>query len=296
MQFHGLGAIIGCSAGFFYALGALAVKFLSISVNPICLTLVREIFVSTISLILIIINRDKFWLKTNKKDFVLHMLHVLASLVMIPLYYSFQVLPLGDAVTIYSTSYVFVSLLNCVFYRKVCNLLEIFIIFITIVGVILCVQPSFIFTSINIKQHGSIFLYFLPLLASLGVGVSCMIAANFSELKVYTICLIKSCPCIFLYFAYIELFDACSIPKSKMDLILLIAVGLSSVGALYLSFLSCKLTDPFFTSVGLTFEIIVAFVLDAFAFNLYPNILSIVGAILIIFATILPAIITLCKK
>ncbi|CAM1306745.1 Uncharacterised protein at_DN2469 [Pycnogonum litorale] len=291
MQFHGRGAILGCSAGFFYALGAFAVKLLSSSVNPICLTLVKEIFAGTISLILIIINRDKFRLKTNKKDFAIHVLHALYSFNMIALYYSFQVLPLGDVITIYSTSYVFVSLLNCVIYRKVCNLLEIFMIFVTIVGVILCVQPSFIFTSLNIKHHGNLFLYLLPLISSSGTAVTCIISAHFRELKVYTICLMKSCPCVFIYFAYIELFDACSIPKSQMDFILLATVGLSSVAALYLSVLSSKLADPFFTSVGLTFEIIVAFVFDAFAFNLYPNILSIVAAILISFIIILPTII-----
>ncbi|CAM1310300.1 Uncharacterised protein r2_g2059 [Pycnogonum litorale] len=281
----------------FYTLSGFAAKRLSGNVSPLMIALIRTSSVALFSLFTVIACRKKFCILCYYELKIIFVSSAGYLIYSISLYYAFQMLPLGDVVTLTSTTPLFIIIFSSVINCKPCSIVNIFVIFLTTCGVVLCAQPSFIFESITPVHRYSCYGYVCAVIAAISSSVSYLSVENVKHTSCAMLNLIVCIFCIPIILAiklYTDGLLQC-LPESE-DQLWLFAIGCFSIGAVYSFMVAVTYGNAFTASIGLTVDIAFSFILDIMYFKLFPNVFNVIGATLIVFAIFLKTTITVCSK
>ncbi|CAM1329779.1 Uncharacterised protein r2_g3892 [Pycnogonum litorale] len=298
--FTGIGAVIGAISATFYTVSGLFVKKMTGNVSAITICFSRMLTIAVISLIIVLTKRIQFW-QHNLSDYVyMHMISLAVTVQIILLYYSFQVLPLADVITIESSSPLFIAIARFVFYKRIPTILEGTMMILTVAGVILCIQPSFIFAHLQ-QQHGeatrSSINYSLPILSVLGFSTSYLCFEKISkEVDVTTTMLIYSLVSAVISYAYLLVIEGLKFPFDIQNVSYLGVACITSYFASQTSFLAVKVENSLMASVGRATDILISYVIDVYVFNLVPTFVTLIGAAMILFTLLLPALVYVIKQ
>ncbi|CAM1302518.1 Uncharacterised protein at_DN1912 [Pycnogonum litorale] len=301
--FTGIGAVVGAISAAFYTVSGLFVKKMTGNVSVAFIFFTRMLTIAVISLLMLLVKRVKFW-KHDFSDYVyMHLLAFTTILQIIPLFYSFQLLPIADVITIASSSPLFIFTARFLLYKRIPTILETTMMILTVVGVILCVQPSFIFTHLQ-HQDGqatrSLLNYLLPLLSALGHSMSylCFERIN-EEVVVPTATFIFGLDSALISFLYVLVQQQFMNHLDFQNISYLLLACLTSFLASQTSFLAVKIENSLMASVGRAADILLGFIIDVCVFNLIPTVVTLLGATIILFGLLLPALsysINVCRN
>ena len=204
-------------------------------------------------------------------------------------FYSIRYLPLSDVMMISSIKPVFNTILSCIFLKEACGVFEIFNLILTLSGIFLVVQPSFVFGDTG-QQYDDHMMYTALALfvASAFAGVISVIlrylrSVHWAALAITT-----------RMFTIVELTILCSV----LGLYCIPDCGLDRWG-IFIVAISGNITQMCFI-FGLKFEeahivgltdnassIIVSFVFQLLFFHDYPNTIKIIGACIVMLSIML---------
>ncbi|CAM1297956.1 Uncharacterised protein at_DN0716 [Pycnogonum litorale] len=284
----GLGLILGSISGVFYALHALFIRLLRDNVSPIVITFFRSITLMIVGIAIILMDFR------NVQGMDLRALLFLISSGLISLIIEFtmssslQMISLSDSLTIYASSPVFASIIGSIISRKLPTRKEVIIIVVTVVGVVFCIQPDFIFHKAVDKGKKIGYLY--ALISSLMVASLFHMTRAFTHLHIGTSCFLMFMTATTLSVSYMTLTRTFTFPTETMHVIYLVLMASFAVCATFTRFYGIKFDDATMVSVGRTSDVIVALFVEIFVFKTIPNVLRVGGACLIILAIIMPVV------
>ncbi|XP_063966557.1 solute carrier family 35 member G1-like isoform X2 [Lytechinus pictus] len=197
-------------------------------------------------------------------------------------FFAFQVMPIGNAKAIIYTSPVFTGLFSCILLREACPALDILLSALTLSGVLLVIQPPFIFggeqTSTNIL--GPIFC----LIVAAMVGLVFISLRKIGSYRIHPIV-------ILIYFSSVGMVMSAVlssalrewvIPRCGRDRILLILTGALQLMAQICLTLALRYEKATTVSLIRTSDVLFTFILDYLFFAIIPNAITISGALLIV--------------
>ncbi|XP_063966560.1 solute carrier family 35 member G1-like isoform X3 [Lytechinus pictus] len=197
-------------------------------------------------------------------------------------FFAFQVMPIGNAKAIIYTSPVFTGLFSCILLHEACPALDILLSALTLSGVLLVIQPPFIFggeqTSTNIL--GPIFCLIVAALAGL-VFIS---LRKIGSYRIHPIV-------ILIYFSSVGMVMSAVlssalrewvIPRCGRDRILLILTGALLLMSQICLTLALRYEKATTVSLIRTCDVLFTFILDYLFFAIIPNAITISGALLIV--------------
>ncbi|CAM1309405.1 Uncharacterised protein at_DN0541 [Pycnogonum litorale] len=273
-----------------YSATSLFIKMFGKNGDPWILTLVRCLPVGVFGAILIVLDWKKITMP-GKKEMIILLIRGLST---VPSYifiiYGIKQLPLSDVLTIVSAAPVVVAIIGCGLNRKLCDSLEITMVILSTIGVVLCVQPGFIFHNISYDPK-PVMPYLMCASVPLVLGIGLHLIRSVNHLHIGIIILVPSLTTCIPIATYCYIADKFQYSFTNMQLICITGVSLSSVGSVYFQDLSLKFDSATICSVVRSLEIVLAFVYDITIFHFSPSVVTICGSTLVIIGIFVPGII-----
>ncbi|XP_076313877.1 solute carrier family 35 member G1-like isoform X1 [Tachypleus tridentatus] len=138
----GIGIILGMTSGFMYSLAILNLKLVS-EISPAQFLVTQALIQWGIYNVFIIYSNANYFGEKGER-IILFFRALFDGIVKALMIYCFHWLPLADASTIYSSSPVFISLLAYLVLREPCRAYNVFVLMLTMTGIILIIKPTFI--------------------------------------------------------------------------------------------------------------------------------------------------------
>jgi drug/metabolite transporter (DMT)-like permease len=145
------GVASGIISAFFYALGAIQVKFVQHDVTFLQVLTIRGIFITTVTVPFLLVRKEPFFLN----DRWIWFSSILDSLVVFFQILAFINMASADASAIFFSQPAFVGILGFVFFKERCGVLETVMTILAVLGVLMIVQPTSIFDLLQIPAHAS---------------------------------------------------------------------------------------------------------------------------------------------
>ena len=198
-------------------------------------------------------------------------------------------MPLGDASVIFHAAPVFVFIFARIFLKEPFKIINLSLLLVTLVGVLLIVRPTFLFGSfVENPMHWK-----GPILALISTLLSSNIYVVLRRLKdvhhTITMAVFSVLASGFTSAIIISTHDACC-PKSLLHISLVIINGLLSYLGLFFKTKALRLEGAGPVSIVRMADIVFAFIWQYIIFEIIPNTLSIVGAILVMSCVLLLSI------
>ncbi|XP_067010576.2 solute carrier family 35 member G1 [Anabrus simplex] len=275
------GVLLAFMSGAFFTLSSAAVKALR-SVDPMELLVIRSVL-QVLVMLAIVVHRGDNPLGMKGYRWLLQLQGVVGGVTLVLLFYSFRRLPLGDATTIIFSSPVVVMILSFLFLKEPCGFFRTLVIFMLITGVILISKPPFLF---HIDSEHSYDM----------VGYACAITATlFTALNMVVM---RKCKDVHFAVVVFQL-SAWSLLVASILLATLghhhnlahhnwfewgmaVVVSILGLSGQVLVAQALGMEGAGKVAVTRSLDIVLAFVLQVFAFGEIPDWMSILGASLVL--------------
>ncbi|XP_013792497.1 solute carrier family 35 member G1-like, partial [Limulus polyphemus] len=189
-------------------------------------------------------------------------------------YYPLQLIPLADASTIIFSSPALVVIFACILLKEPCGLFQVFIVIMSLTGVILISRPSFLFgvtltdkVSSAHRLQGSI----MALCSCISAALVLVSMRKIQKTPAPVIICAVSIPSITFGLVYLFIVSKFSIPTCGKDGVLIIFCGLFGTCAQFFFTTALKLEDAGTVSVARTIDIVLAFVFGVSFLGQYPS-------------------------
>ena len=268
-------------SAFYFSLATLLAKFAIVRMSAIDLVLVRSAVGFTIAVWMIRQAKISFW-GFRKKLLILR--GVLGTLALICFFWSLNFLPMAEATVLFYLSPAFGSVLVAIFLREPLRLLEIAGLGANLLGVVLVAQPGFIFGDAA-EGHN---------LIAIGVGILGAILAGGAFTVVRELRRTESPLTVVLYFPMVSIIMCApllligdSSTPTTMDWLVMLGMGISfQIAQLYLTKgLHLEKTTRAMSVSYL--QILLAVILGVLFLSEKPNLLSLVGVVMIVGGTLI---------
>ncbi|XP_022236945.1 solute carrier family 35 member G1-like [Limulus polyphemus] len=280
--YYGIGLIV--SAGFFFAVVGVLVQLTKdrIVMDVIGLSHVVQI---VIILPLIILKNVKF--NYERRTILLTSLRCLTgALGDTFLYYSYTLLPVGDAASIYSTNSVFANVFSVFIFKRSCKWPKFVSSFLCIFGVAIISQPSFLFASnkhLSFNYKGVAAAIASSILDSLSYNFNNLLG-NVDHLFPTTILTINMILMWVLSLISDKRLPVLGFSDCSWTNLYITGIGLAGLLALLATTRGFQLVEAGPGSVALSSIIVFGYILQLFTQDYSIRVVSIVGAVLIIVA------------
>lgn len=291
--FRGAGALLGAVSGIFYSLCATLGKLLGGNVDPIMISWCTNVSLVLSSVLLILITRGKPWSYGPKDWAKVASLGILTVIFQVMQYKTFQMIDLSEAITLTSLSPLFIILIEFFINCQRCKVMDIFVLVISLVGVVCCAQPSFIFGSGKSLSTQQWVGYALALAVALTWALFFIAIEKLKHVDLGTLLLIHDTVSLALVSIAAAIFQEFDNFVNEESILYLSLLCVLYVFAAFFSCISVIIDNPLFASIGRTADIAVSFLINCVVFHTYANGISIFGSILIMLAIIIPTVVLL---
>lgn len=203
------------------------------------------------------------------------------------IYITYQIMPVSSSKSIQYSAPVFAGLLGCVLLRESCSFVDTLLSFLTLSGVLLIAQPSFLFANSesiegasDAKVLGSIFSLLSAILsASVLIIMRKLGSYNMPSLTMLTFYSIYgACFSAFLT----SIFQQWSLPGCGWDRMILLSNGIAHFSSQILIYLALKTERASTVALVHSSDILFSFTLEYLFFGVIPDYLTVIGAFVII--------------
>ncbi|ODM99921.1 Solute carrier family 35 member G1 [Orchesella cincta] len=167
------GIFLAFISGVFFTLCSGTVKYLT-EVDPMELLIFRSLFQIGVTLPIALYKGQNI-LGPQGSRALLFAQGVVGGTTLVMLFYSFRLLPLGDAATIIFSSPVFVMIMSHIWLREPCGFYRTFIVFFLVTGVVFITKPPFLFTSPEEKETYNILGYVAALFGTIFTAINIVV-------------------------------------------------------------------------------------------------------------------------
>ncbi|XP_071499960.1 solute carrier family 35 member G1-like [Diadema antillarum] len=207
---------------------------------------------------------------------------VIGSICSLMAYFAFQVMPMGNAKAIIYSSPVFTALFSCLILHETCTAFEIVFSAVTLFGVFLVIQPTFVFggTETSSTILGPIFALIVAIL----VGTIFISLRKIGQYRVHPVTLLIVYSLIALLFSSsaATIFDEWVIPRCGRDRILLVLTAVFTFLSQITVTLATRYEKATMVSLIRTSDVLFTFTLEYFFIGTFPNYITMIGAALIL--------------
>ncbi|XP_063864838.1 solute carrier family 35 member G1-like isoform X2 [Scylla paramamosain] len=268
------------SRSLFFSLCSLIVKILG-DINPMELAVFRFLGILLPTLPLLVRRADPPFPKGRRLMLILR--GVVGAVSLMLQFYAFRHMPLADASVIIFSVPVFVAVFARVFLGEPCGLFHGVVIILTIAGVVLIARPPLLFGSLSDAYTTE---NWWGVAAAIGATV---IAANvyvilrvlkglhfsviMTNFAIVALCLTPVVSWISGHFC---------VPRCGYERYLILAIGVFSFGGQILLTKALQLEQAGPVSIARTADVVFAFIWQAVFFKELPDLLSLMGALLVI--------------
>ncbi|XP_076667500.1 solute carrier family 35 member G1 isoform X2 [Andrena cerasifolii] len=206
------------------------------------------------------------------------------------LYYSFRMLPIGDATTIIFSSPVIVIALSFIFLKEPCGILRVVVMCALFAGVVFVAKPPFIF-QIDRAESYNIIGYVFAILATLFTALNIVIMRKCSEIHysaiIFTLSWWALVTAVFFFFVLSEKHQQnLRLPDDWYTWGRILLVAFTGLCGQVLVTKALKIEGAGKVSVTRSLDIILAYIVQIYFFGDQPSSTSIAGAFLIIVSVI----------
>ncbi|XP_030853986.1 solute carrier family 35 member G1-like [Strongylocentrotus purpuratus] len=195
-------------------------------------------------------------------------------------------MPISTAKAIQYTAPIFAAFLGWLLLKESCSFVDTFLSFVSFGGVILVVQPPFVFQNVEGVEpipDSTILGSILCLVNACLVGLTFVILRKLSIYGIppVTVLIVYSIVGMIFSGALTTIFGQWTIPQCGLDRFTLIGNGILLLSVQFMEYIALKTERA--STVGLirSSDIIFSFILEFLIFDIRPNALTIVGAFVI---------------
>ncbi|KAJ9598503.1 hypothetical protein L9F63_010823 [Diploptera punctata] len=270
--------------GAFFTLSSAAVKALK-NLDPMELLVIRTTL-QCIAMFPIAVKRGENLLGPKGQRLLLQLQGIVGGSTLVLLFFTFRRLPLGDATTIIFSSPVFVMIMSFLFLREPCGFFRTLIVCLLLTGVVLISKPPFIFHTFG--HEYDIFGYICAIGATLFTALNIVIMRKCKDVHFSVVVLQLSVwglivsATVLVFFGHQHHHNALTVPKGWYEWGLAVLVSVFGLSGQVLVAKALGLEGAGRVAVTRSLDIVLAFVLQVFAFGEIPDFLSITGALLVL--------------
>ncbi|XP_063973878.1 solute carrier family 35 member G1 [Diachasmimorpha longicaudata] len=277
------GIFLAFMSGTFFTISSGLVKAIR-NVDPMVLLGIRAIL-QIVVMLGVAIRHGKNISGPKGSRMLIHFQGIVGGMTLALLYYSFRMLPLGDATTIIFSSPVIVIALSFLFLKEPCGVLRVVVICTLFAGVVLVSRPPFIFDSH--QQSYDVMGYIYALLATFFTALNIVVMRKCAEVHYAVLVLNLSVwillSAIFFFFVISEAHHRIrAFPSDWQTWGLICLVAATGLCGQVLVTKALKIEGAGKVSVTRSLDIILAYIIQVYFFGEVPNSTSIIGAILIL--------------
>ncbi|XP_015599118.1 solute carrier family 35 member G1-like [Cephus cinctus] len=282
------GVFLAFLSGTFFTISSALVKAVR-NVDPMILLSIRCLLQITVMLLVAFKDsRNLFGPKGQR--LLVQFQGLVGGMTLSLLYYSFRMLPLGDATTIIFSSPIIVIALSFIFLKEPCGVLRIAVICTLFIGVTLVSKPPFLF-QMHKEEHYNVMGYVCAILATLFTAMNIVIMRKCLEVHYSIIVLNLSlwalASAIILFFAMSNNHEfKFHLPRDSITWLKILAVAFTGLLGQVLVAMALKIEGAGKVSVTRSLDIILAYIVQIYFFEEVPNQISIVGAVLVLLSVI----------
>ncbi|XP_076314846.1 solute carrier family 35 member G1-like [Tachypleus tridentatus] len=283
----GIGIILGMISGFMFSLAILNLKLVS-EISSAQFLVTQALIQWGIYNVFIIYSKANY-IGEKRERTILFFRALFGGIVKALMIYCFHWLPLADASTIDSSSPMFISLLANLVLREPCGAYNVFVLMLTMTGIILIIKPTFIvgtfqdILDVDNRFKGIIFGFSACLLKACCYTM----ARKLQKTPPQVVAAIMSTFSLVVGTFLLFLFEEIQISSCGKSSILVVSSGICMTLCELLTTIALQVENARPVSVAQTVNIITAFLFDILILNTIPTWYSIFGAVLIFVGVLL---------
>ncbi|XP_049776215.1 solute carrier family 35 member G1-like isoform X1 [Schistocerca cancellata] len=279
------GILLAFMSGACFTLSSAAVKALR-TIDPMELLVIRSLLQVLAMLPLVIWGRGQGQLLGPPGyRLLLQLQGFVGGMTLVLLFFSFRRLPLGDATTIIFSSPVLVMVLSFIFLREPCGFFRTFIVFLLVTGVVLIAKPPFIFKSG--PDVYDVIGYTCAIFATIFTALNIVVMRKCKDVHFSVVVLQLSIWSLIMSAGTLLTLGhrhdiGVLIHRTWYEWLLAVAVSVLGLTGQVLVAKALNLEGAGKVSVTRSLDIVLAFILQVFAFGDYPDWESILGALMVL--------------
>ncbi|CAG7828486.1 unnamed protein product [Allacma fusca] len=282
-----LGVILAFVSGVFFTLCSGTVKYLE-NVDPMELLIIRSLFQIAVTLPIALWRHENI-LGPKGSRLLLLVQGIVGGTTLVLLFYSFRLLPLGDAATIIFSSPVFVMVMSHLWLREPCGFYRTLIVFLLVGGVVLITKPPFIFPNqLDGEQETYNLLgYAAALCGTLFTAINIVVMRKCKDVHFSVVVFQFSVWSLIISAAILFAIGELTVPSESIhDWILIFLVGIFGLSGQCLVAVALTHEGAGRVAVTRSLDIVLAYVLQVIIFSEVPSWSSIVGAFMVMVCVI----------
>lgn len=284
-SFRGVGSLLGAVSGIFYALCGTFGKLLNGNVSPIMIAWCNNVSIIICAVVILLITRTHPWSYGLRDCIICSCLGVLNALFLIMQFKAFQMIDLADAITLASLSPLFIILIEC----KNFKFMDCFVVFLCIVGVLLCAQPDVIFKTGKSLTTTQMTGFALAIGVALTWALFFMTIEELKHMDIGSMLLVNNLTSFVITSAIAAFYEEFHKAVFETQLLYLSLLCISNFVALIVSHISVILDNSLYASIGRTTDIAISLVFDCVIFHAHVDTVSVFGSLVIMTGIIIPA-------
>lgn len=230
-------------------------KLMTGSVDAGTITVVRNVMISLFSAVVSLINRKTVWDRTRSEIIVTITCGVLTAQINIALFYSSQLISIATVMLLFSTSPLFLILINAVVLRIWSTVLKVFTLVLCLVSMVLCMQPDFIFNpgqeTSSLENLGMI----LSMSASLGCALYVILFHKINDTDFIGFLVSSSLVTAVVSIIFIKITGTFQFSNTGIDYCFLLANGVCSFAASFLFLIACIYVGALLATLGRSIDV-----------------------------------------
>ncbi|XP_076315067.1 solute carrier family 35 member G1-like [Tachypleus tridentatus] len=286
----GIGIILGMTSGFMFSLAILNLKLVS-EISSAQFLVTQALIQWGIYNVFIIYSKANYFGEEGER-IILFFRAIFSGIVKALMIDCFHWLPLAVASTIDSSSPVFISLLAYLVLRERCGAYNVFVLMLTMTGIILVIKPKFIVRTfqdihdVGNRFKGIIFGFSACLLKACCYTMARKLKKTPPQVVIAIMSTINLVVGTFLLF----FFKKIQISSCGRNSVLVVSSGICLTLNQLLITVALQVQNAGSVSVAQTLNIITAFLFDIFILNTIATWYSIFGAVLVFVSVLLTAL------
>lgn len=278
------GIFLAFMSGAFFTLSSAAVKALK-SMDPMELLVLRSLLQIFVMLPIAVRRGENLFGPKGQRG-LLQLQGIVGGSTLVLLFFTFRRLPLGDATTIIFSSPVFVMILSFLFLREPCGFFRTLIVCLLLTGVVLISKPPFIFQSF--AHEYDVFGYLCALGATVFTALNIVVMRKCKDVHFSVVVLQLSLWSLLVSSAVLgsaghKHHEALlAAPHGPLEWGMAVLVSVLGLTGQVLVAKALGMEGAGRVAVTRSLDIVLAFVLQVFAFGEVPDLLSISGALLVL--------------
>ncbi|XP_063227141.1 solute carrier family 35 member G1-like [Bacillus rossius redtenbacheri] len=274
-----LGVLLAFLSGTCFTLSSAAIRALR-GLEPLELLLVRAA-VQVVCTLPWALRSPGGALGPAGRRLLLQLQGVVGGITVMLLFFSFNRLPLGDATTIIFSSPMFVMILSFIFLREPCGFFRTTVVFLLLSGLVLISKPPFIFQAMSHQEHRhyDVLGYACAVTATLFTALNMVVMRKCKDVHFSVVVLQLSAWALLVAAALLAVTRPhLVLPRGWQQWALVAAVSGFGLAGQVLVARALSLEDAGRVSITRSMDIVLAFLLQVFAFGELPDWMSVLGA------------------